>query len=71
MKKIIDPSLWKPKLRWFATEALRNQHLHKARARSLVEHGLAVLIDNRCVLTLNVHDALIDWLRKQRKGTKT
>jgi hypothetical protein len=54
------PSTWPRKLQIFAIEARRNPRLHKARARRLVDAGIAVMLhnDEYCVLKLSAHDAI-------------
>lgn len=59
MIDIARPIAWPPRLRTMALEAMRNNRLHRARAKRLIDAGIAVeMSDGRCVVKLAAQDAL-------------
>lgn len=57
------PRTWPPKLRRLAQEALRidrlGLHLHAAKAKRLVDAGVAVMLNGRCIVTIPARDGLM------------
>ncbi|MCE7031775.1 hypothetical protein LY625_03945 [Lysobacter sp. GX 14042] len=70
---LIDPTLagtWPGRVVDMAIEAMRKERVHGSKARRLCDLGIAVMMGDRCVLTIPARDALLRMMRNGGVASK-